>query len=465
MLLPLVRPAMASHYRFVILFLALFSCAVGARAESTSYYMLSPMDPLGGSPSSLLMQSSFMDVPAGAVLSVHLLKGHQIVATSKLEFTSAYKNVSPFPSQIVSFLSSGTPGVPGEPVPGAKLYSGIVDLTPVAANPSQYQLLWSLTDGVIATPGTAIVTGGTQTVSFVELKVSSVPAANRQSDQKPGSVLFYHRYLSSIGSNGDNTTLSITNTSLTDSVKVRLFFVSAVDCQVAEVSVCLAAQQTTSFLMSDYDPANKGYCIAVACDAQGRPTQFNWLIGNAQLRQTSTVNSQKYDATLSALAISKRTTGALTPTNNVAEMAFDDTNYDRLPAQLAADNLPSQGTNAGNANATLLTLFRPLANLAGGAPSASLNLTLTNNSNQSTATTQALGCYVDMRLSTLRLNPTLATILPVGKTGWMRLSATDNGPLIGAQFNSGQYSSGASLRAVTFANDYRINIPIKVPNC
>lgn len=464
MFLPLDRPATRSRFLALFLFLSL-CCAVVVRADSASYYVLQPMDPLGGSPSSLLMQSSFMDVPAGAILSVHLLKGHQIISTSKLEFTTAYKNASPFPSQIVSFLSSGSGTVPGEPVPGAKLYSGITDLTPVAANPSQYQLLWSLTDGVIATPGTAIVTGGTQTVSFVELKLSGTPAALRQSDQKPGSVLFYHRYLSTLGSNGDSTTLSITNTSLTDSVKVRLFFVSAVDCQVAELAICLAAQQTTSLAMSDYDPANKGYCIAVASDAQGRPTQFNWLIGNAQIRQTSSLNSQKYDATLSALALAKRTTGALTPTNNVAEMAFDDTTYDRLPAQLAADNLPSPGTNAGNANATLLTLFRPVANLAGGAPTASVNVTLNNNTGQSSTTTQALNCYVDVRLSLLRLNPTLATILPVGKTGWMRLSAADNGPLMGAQFNSGQYASGASLRAVTFATDYRISIPIRVPGC
>ena len=450
---------------FVFLAMALL-LPLALRAESTSFYVLQPAVALGGSPSSLLMQSSYLDVPAGAVLSVHLLKGHQIVSTSKLEFTAAYKNASVFPSQIVSFLASGSPTVPGEPLAGGKLYSGITDLTPVAANPSQYQFLWSLSDGVIATPGQAIVTGGTQTVSFVELKLSAIPAALRQSDQKPGAVLFYHRYLSSIGtSSGNNTTISITNTSLTDSTKVRMFFVNSVDCQVFEQAICLTAQQTTSFLMSDFDPGTTGYVIAVACDAQGRPTQFNWLIGNAQLRQTSTVNSQKFDATLSALAIAKRTDGPLTPTNNIAEMAFDDTTYDRLPAQLAADNLPSQGTTAANANATVLSLYRPLANLAGGAPSAQVTLTLNNSTGQSTSATQAIGCYADLRLTVLRLNPTLATILPVGKTGWMRISAGDNGPLLGAQFNSGLYASGASLRAVTFAADYRINIPIKVPGC
>lgn len=463
MLMPIVRLYPRFPF-FIFVVLALF-LPVTLHAESTSFYVLQPANPLGGSPSSLLMQSSYLDVPAGAVLSVHLLKGHQIVSTSKLEFTAAYKNTSVFPAQIVSFLASGS-SVPGEPVAGAKLYSGITDLTPVAANPGQYQLLWSLSDGVIATPGQAIVTGGTQTVSFVDLRLSGIPAALRQSDQKPGSVLFYHRYLSSIGTrSGNDTTISLTNTSLTDSTKVRMFFINTVDCQVFEQAICLAAQQTTTFLMSDFDPGTTGYVIAVACDTQGRPTQFNWLIGNAQVRQTSPLNSQKFDSTLSAIALAKLTSGALTPTNNVAEMAFDNTTYDRLPAQLAADNLPSQGTSAANANATVLSLYRPLSNLAGGAPSAQLTFTLNNSTGQSTTGTQSIGCYVDMRLSTLRVNPTIATILPLGKTGWMRISANDNGPLIGAQFNSGLYNSSASLRAVTYAADYRITIPIKVPGC
>ncbi|MBS1809700.1 MAG: hypothetical protein JST84_16180 [Acidobacteria bacterium] len=464
MLTPLARlypAAIFSYFIFAVLLLSQSS-----QAETTSYYVLQPAAPLGGSPSSLLMQSSYLDVPAGAILSVHLMKGHQIVSTSKLEFTAAYKNTSVFPSQIVSFLASGSSTVPGEPIAGAKLYSGITDLTPVAANPSQYNFLWSLSEGVIATPGQAIVTGGTQTVSFVDLRLSAIPASVRQSDQKPGSILFYHRYLSSIGtSTGNNTTLSITNTSLTDSTKVRLFFIAAVDCQPIEQAICLAAQQTTTFLMSDFDPGTTGYVIAVACDAQGRPTQFNWLIGNAQIRQTSPLNNQKFDSTLSALAIAKRTSGAVIPVSNVSEMAFDDTTYDRLPAQLAADNLPSQGTSAINANATIISLYRPLANLAGGSVNTQTNFSLNNSSAQSTTTTQTIGCYSDVRLSSLRLNPTLATILPVGKTGWMRISAGDNGPLLGAQFNSGLYSSGATLRAVTFASDYRMSIPIKAPGC
>ncbi len=452
--------------RLLTVVLAMLVLLGSGSAESASYFVLRPTLALGGSPTSLLMQSSFMDVPAGAVLSVHILKDHQVISTSRLEFTAAYKSTSVFPTQIVSFLASGSSTVPGEPLAGAKLYSGITDLTPVAANPNQYQFLWSLSAGVIATPGQAIITGGTQTVSFVSLVLGMTMAALRQSDQKPGSVLFYPRYLSTIGApNGNNTTISITNTSLTTSGKVRLFFISAADCSSFEQALCLAAQQTTTLKMSDFDPGTTGYCVAVACDAAGNPTQFNWLIGNAQLRQTSPLNGLFYDASLSAIAVAKLTSGAVAATNNVAEMAFNNTMYDSLPAQLAADNVPSQGTTAGNGNATILSLYRPVANLAGGASSTPVTFTINNSTGQSTTTTQSIGCYADLRLNVLRLNPTLATILSVGKTGWVRISAGDNGPLLGAQFNSGQYASGASLRAVTYAVDYRISVLIKAPGC
>ena len=192
MTLPRIHSSVIS--RLLTAILTLLVLMSSGSAESTSYFILNPATALGGSPTSLLMQSSYMDVPAGAVLSMHLMKDHQIVSTSRLEFTTAYKSASVFPTQIVSFLASGSATVPGEPITGAKLYSGILDLTPIAASPKQYQFLWSLSDGVIATPGQAIITGGTQTVSFVDLR-GMVSAASRQSDQKPGSVLFYHRYL------------------------------------------------------------------------------------------------------------------------------------------------------------------------------------------------------------------------------------------------------------------------------
>ncbi len=228
--------------------------------------------------------------------------------------------------------------------------------------------------------------------------------------------------------------------------------------------MCLGPQQSARFVMSEYDPFSTGYCIAVACDATGKPTQFNWLIGNLQLRQPSPLNGQPFDTSLSALAVAKRTSGALSG-GNIAEMAFDDETYDRLPNQLAADNLPSQAGTGNNALATKLTLYRPVADLAGSSASITVAFTAYNEAGQFTATSQPISCFGDLRLSTLRFNPTLATLLPVGKSGWVRISASDNNPILGAQFTSGKYVSGASLRAISYAADYRISIPIKALGC
>lgn len=459
MTLPTVRPFFLA-WIVALLFLCVFHKTF-VRAESSNYLALNQSTPLSGSPGSILLRSTYLDVPAGAELAVHLLKGQQIVATSTLKFTASYKSPSIFviPPSLASFRNTGTAPDEGSPISGANLVGGVADLVQVAANPNQYQFLWTLSEGVIAPPINAVVTGGAQPVSFIDLK--SISAAARQSDQKPGSVLFYQRYTSTVGSTaGVNTTLSLTNTSPTSSARVRMFFVAISDCKPFELAVCLSPQQTVSYLMSEFDPAITGYMIAVACDAQGNPTQFNWLIGNAQIRQSSPLTGQFSDASLSAIAVSKRTAGSLPATNNAAEMAFDDAMYDSLPAQLAADNVPSQSINA-----TVVSFYRPVSNLAGATSSTPVNLNINTSTGQSVTAAQTVGCYADIRLSVLRTNPTITTLLSAGRTGWIRISANDNGPLIGAQFNSGQYSSGSSLRAITFAPDYRISIPIKAPGC
>lgn len=446
-----------------VFFVILFSTA-SVFAGTTNVFDLQPATAIGGSPSSLLMETTFINVPSGARLSVHLLKGQQVVATSKLQFMAAYQSSSFLPTQIAQFYSSGSP-TPGEPIPGTQLTPGIINLTELAANPEQFQLLWSLSAGEIYPPGQALVTGGSQPINFTRLRPVAL-AANRQSDQKPGSVLFYHRYTSSLSNpNAKDTTISLTNTSLTDATKARLFFVNGQDCQTFDVAVCLNPQQTTTFKMSEYDPGTTGYVVAVAIDSDGKPTQFNWLIGNAHIRQISPLSNQSYDTILSATAVSKRS-ATIPVTNNKAEMAFDDVMYDSLPSQIAADNIPSQGTSAQNANATFLGLYRPTGDLSGGTVAPKVDLGIFNNQSGASIASQTLGCYADLRLSTIRFNPQLTTILATGQTGWIRISASDKLPILGAQFSSGaSFSSGTSLRAIMSAPDYRILVPVKIPGC
>src|SRR5437870_3524379 len=64
--------------------------AASGNAGDAVYFSLQVAAPLPSAPSSLLVQSpSSINVPAGAVLSVHLLRGDTLVATSTLRFTNA----------------------------------------------------------------------------------------------------------------------------------------------------------------------------------------------------------------------------------------------------------------------------------------------------------------------------------------------------------------------------------------
>jgi hypothetical protein len=448
--------------------------AVGAASPGSGdalYFSFSllPNWPLPATPSSLLIQSpSYMDVPAGAVLSVHLLRGDTLVSTSRLTFSDTYFNdrlVPPVP--VASFVPPGTPTNTGQPLPSATLTMGEADLVKVSLEPARYRLLWVLTAGVMGTPGRAIVTG--EPVSFVDLKLSAVSAATILGAQKPGSVLFFNRYTSSASNSArENSRVNLTNTNPTASVFVRIFLVNSATCQTQEVELCLAAQQTLSFLLSDLDPGVRGYAVAVATNQAGEPIQFNWLTGNIIVKQSAANIGGSFTSVLSAIAIAKRKDGAVAAgSGNEAEMIFDDVNYDRLPAQIAYDGVPSQ-SNA--ANSTTVSLYRPVTNLGGGPANADIQLTgwSRNDQNQVVASSGnlAVACYSDFAVSALRLTPTpISQLLPSGSTAWFAASTADLQPLLGALLNSGEFNGGGNARALSFSSEYRIRIPVSSVTC
>ena len=321
------------------------SATAGSYGEALYFsFAPAPNSTLPASPSSLLIQSpSYIDVPAGAVLSVHLMRNETVIASSTLTFQNAYLNAQLVPAMpVASFVPSGTPPAGGSSLPGAILVPGLTDLTKVAMEPSQYRLLWMLSAGIMGTPGLAVATG--VPVSFVDLKLSAVSAATIVGDQKPGSVLFFNRYTSSASNTlREDSTLNLTNTNPAAAAYVRLFLVTAATCQPTELQFCLAPQQTVSLLMSDLDPGVRGYAIAIATNLQGEPIQFNWLTGNAILRQPAGNISGSYNSLLNAVAIAKRKDGNVANTNGLAEMVFDDVVYDRLPGQIAFDSVPQSG--------------------------------------------------------------------------------------------------------------------------
>lgn len=187
------------------------------------------------------------------------------------------------------------------------------------------------------------------------------------SDQKPGSVLIFNFYTSSAsGGNFQNTRISVTNTSATEFVSVRLFFISGgagtIDPLAAVGTyLCLVPNQTTSFLVSDIDPGTRGFIVGFATEfGEGWPIGFNHLLGRADIKLAS-----GHQAALPALTVAARFKGQLPgfdPTVTTATLNFDGSanGYDRLPRVLAVDKV----TSRRDGNDSLLVLNRLGGNLS-----------------------------------------------------------------------------------------------------
>ncbi|MBS1807326.1 MAG: hypothetical protein JST84_03935 [Acidobacteria bacterium] len=108
------------------------------------------------------------------------------------------------------------------------------------------------------------------------------PAQVQVSDQKLGSLLVFPYYTSSTSqANPANTWVTISNISTT-AVTVHVFFIEGSGCTQADQFICLTANASIQLKASDFDPdIAKGWILAVAVGADGRPIQKNVLSGNA----------------------------------------------------------------------------------------------------------------------------------------------------------------------------------------
>ncbi|MGH8742947.1 MAG: hypothetical protein ACREUY_01565, partial [Burkholderiales bacterium] len=71
-----------------------------------------------------------------------------------------------------------------------------------------------------------------------------------------------------------------------------------------------------------------------------------------------------------------------------------------------------------------------------------------------------------VNVSALRLSPIqISQLIPAGSNAWFALSTADLQPLLGAQLNSGPFSSGSTARALVFSAEYRIRVPVVAVNC
>ncbi len=390
------------------------------------------------------------------------MRGDKYVSTSRLTFATEYKNELVFPAMpIASFVPPEMTSGGGQPFPNATLEPGRTDLTRISLDPSAFRLLWSLSAGVMATPGRAVLTGAPN--AFVDLVLSMVTSSLMVGDQKPGSVLFFSRYTSSASNPArEDTQINLTNSSPVSAAYVRIFLVNGSSCSPLSLDVSLNPQQAISFLASDVDPGVKGYVVAVAINQQGQPVQLNSLIGNAIVRQPATNLGGTFTTLISAMGFARRLGTDVPNVNGLAELIFDDVNYDRLPSQVSFDSVSSQ---ASAINLTSLSVFRPIRDLRGGSSVVPMQVTAWGQGTGSTTPTSggtiSNACYTDVAVGSLRLTPiSVAQLLPAGTAGWVSVTPTDSLPVLGVYLNSGSFNGGGNARPIFFSNEYRMTIPV-----
>ncbi|MEY3283064.1 MAG: hypothetical protein RIR86_1077, partial [Acidobacteriota bacterium] len=277
--------------------------------------------------------------------------------------------------------------------------------------------------------------------------------------QKPASVLIFNLYTSSVSSNREETQISLTNTNPVNPTVVHLFFVDGTTCTTADQIVTLTQNQTASFNASDIDPGVTGYLIAVAIDETGCPKISNHLIGGAVVRFES-----DHRATLPAIGVAgiSVATPPCLADSTAATLAFNGIAYDELPRSLAIHTLPSPA----NGNSSMLIINRIGGDLTTGAarlgPLAGL---LFDDSEVARSFTLAAGgCQLRGLLGNNfpRTVPRYTTVIPAGRTGWMKFWAVGDEAISGVMINEAVsgLSGGYNLQALTTTSSATLTIPV-----
>jgi hypothetical protein len=295
--------------------------------------------------------------------------------------------------------------------------------------------------------------------------VTSVPVGpgdqsvtlGQASTQKMGSVLLYSVYTSGLDPNINDSRAIITNISPTEDVFVRFFFVDGSNCSVADMSIRLSRNQTTSFLTSDADPGVTGYLIAVAVSEEGCPIQYNYLVGEIYAKFDTGHQTNLAAFGVAALGPPTCVAGA-----SSATLKFDGISYNSLPRTLAIDSLESRVAG----NASMIVLNRIGGDFSSGALTlGSLVGLLFDDRETSQSFTLPSGlCQVRGTLGNNypRTAPRYDAVIPAGRTGWMKLWSTSDMAITGAIINSSTngFSGGRNLHVLTTTNTTTLAIPV-----
>lgn len=300
---------------------------------------------------------------------------------------------------------------------------------------------------------------------------AAFPRDGAVSDVKAGSVLFFNLFSSSASNPvGVNTRIEVTNTNPSASVAVHLFFVDGETCSPADFYFCLTPNQTYVFRASDFDPDTTGYVVAIAVNNSGCPIQFNYLIGAEYVKLASGHSTSLNAESLAAL----RNLGDICNSANsfASVLNFNGVDYDFVPATLAIDNIPSRMDN----NDTLIILNRPGGDLGLGASRIGTIFGLLYNDVEVAHSFSINSSLCQFRFSfgnpTPRTVPRFTSVVPTGRTGWVKFYSNTGAPIFGAMINynpntatsTSAFNGGHNLHKLTFTTS-SFTVPVFPAAC
>ncbi len=290
-------------------------------------------------------------------------------------------------------------------------------------------------------------------------------------DTDGASVLLFPLYSSDAANpTQENTRITITNTNQNSSVSAHLFFVDGASCAVSDAFLCLSRDQTATFLASDLDPGATGYLLVVAVGDDGCPISFNHLIGQADVKLASGHKGSYLAEKFSALY-----TGTLPGCDqysSLATIALDGVHYSQPASQVAVPTISS----LADGNKPLLVLVRTGGNLATGASQLNSVFGLLYNDTETSFSFSLISrtCQLIQPLTEdfPRTAPRITTVIPSGRTGWMRLGQNTGVGIAGVFLNTntnpdnlGSIFSGAVTLPKLRCGVDSFTIPVFGTNC
>jgi hypothetical protein len=237
---------------------------------------------------------------------------------------------------------------------------------------------------------------------------------------------------------------------------------------VADSFICLTQNQTACFNASDVDPGTMGYIVAVATDMNGCPTQNNKLIGDEYVKFASghfgNLAAESYRALQPITTCS--------PSSVDAVINLNGTQYERPGRVLAASSILSRA----DGNISLLTIIRTGGNLFNNAGTIGTLFGLLYDDQESAYSfnMSANSCQIKRTLSDTdpRTAPRFSSVIPAGRTGWMKIYSGFDVGITGAIFNfnsnsssaTGAFSGGRGLHKLRLGQD-AYTIPVFPPTC